>query len=275
VNRPALHRLLICTLAVACSGGDGGAVPVILATTTSVEDSGLLEVLVPAFEADHPEWSIDYMAVGSGQALELGRRGDVDAIIAHSPADEEQFMADGHGIDRRAVMHNEFVIAGPPDDPAGIRGTADAVSAFARILSSGAAFVSRADDSGTHRREQSIWSAAGLTPTGAGYVEAGVGMGDALRVASERGAYILTDIATFLYARDHLDLTIQSRGDERLINAYSVIRVTNAANAEGARVFADWITSDTAQQLIAEFGRDRLGQPLFVPDGLPQPVSGG
>lgn len=275
MKRRASYRILICTLAVACAGGEGGAVPVILATTTSVEDSGLLEVLVPAFEGDHPEWSIDYTAVGSGQALELGRRGDVDAIIAHSPADEEQFMADGYGIDRRAVMHNEFVIAGPPDDPAGIRGTADAVSAFARILNSGAAFVSRADDSGTHRREQSIWSAAGLRPAGAAYVEAGVGMGDALRVASERGAYILTDIATFLYARDRLDLEILSQGDERLINTYSVIRVANAANAAGARVFADWIMTERAQRLIAEFGSDRLGQPLFVPAALVQPVSGG
>lgn len=242
---------------------------VIVATTTSVEDSGLLDVLVPAFEADNPGYSIQYTAVGSGQALELGRRHDVDALIVHSPADEQKFMEDGHGIDRRAIMHNEFIIAGPPADPAGIRGMDDAAAAFTRIARAGAGFVSRGDESGTHRREQSIWRAAGVQPGGDWYIEAGVGMGDALRIASERQAYVLSDISTFLYAKEGLDLGILCRGDPALINAYSVIRVVDAAEADGAERLADWLTGEKAQHLIAEFGIEQVGQPLFVPDAAP------
>jgi len=245
---------------------------VIVATTTSVEDSGLLDVLIPAFEADNPEYSIQYMAVGSGQALELGRRRDVDLIIAHSPADELQFMKEGHGIDRRPVMHNEFVLVGPPTDPAGIRDEADVTAAFRAIAGSRSPFISRGDDSGTHRREVSIWNAAGITPAGEWYVVAGVGMGDALRIASERGAATLSDIATYLYSRDRLDLVILSRGDPRLVNSYSVIRVSDATAAEGALKFADWLTGRSAQELIAGFGIEQVGQPLFVPDAVPAVV---
>lgn len=243
-----------------------------VATTTSVEDSGLLDVLVPAFEAENPGWAIQYMAVGSGQALELGRRGDVDAIIAHSPTDEQTFMDEGHGEDRRAVMHNEFVIVGPRADPAGIRDVTDGAAAFGTIAGADAAFVSRGDDSGTHRRERSVWDAAGIDPSGEWYIEAGVGMSDALRIASERGAYILTDIATFLHARDRLELEIHSRGDDRLLNRYSVIRVANAVQPEGARVLAEWLTGEAAQSLIADFGLDQVGQPMFVPDAVAQPA---
>jgi tungstate transport system substrate-binding protein len=270
MKRGLLPGLVVAV--AACAGGDTAPAPILVATTTSVEDSGLLDVLVPAFEAENPGWTIQYMAVGSGQALELGRRGDVDAIIAHSPADEQAFMDAGHGEDRHAVMHNEFIVVGPPSDPAGIRGSADAAAAFGAIAGAVAAFVSRGDDSGTHRRERSVWDAAGIDPSGEWYIEAGVGMGDALRIASERGAYLLTDIATFLYARDRLELEILSRGDDRLLNRYSVIRVANAAQAEGARVLAEWLTDEQAQSLIADFGVDRVGQALFVPDAVPQPA---
>jgi tungstate transport system substrate-binding protein len=256
----------------ACAEGDNSPEAINVATTTSVDDSGLLDVLVPAFESANPGWSIRYMAVGSGQALELGRRGDVDAIIAHSPADEQAFMDDGHGTDRRAMMHNEFVIVGPPSDPAGIRGTRDAAVAFAAIAAMGLPFVSRGDDSGTHRRERSVWLAAGTDPAGDWYAEAGVGMADALGIAAEREAYTLTDIASFLYARDRLALEILSSGDERLVNRYSAILVANALQSEGALMFADWLTGEVAQRLIGEFGIDRFGRPLFVPDAAAQPA---
>lgn len=265
--------VILCVAVGACAGGDTAATPVIVATTTSVEDSGLLDVLVPAFETDHPDWSIRYMAVGSGQALELGRRGDVDAIIAHSPADEQTFMEEGHGVDRRAVMHNEFVILGPPSDPAGIRGMTDAAAAFATIAEAAAPFVSRGDESGTHRRELSVWTAARIQPSGEWYIEAGVGMGDALRVASERGAYLLSDIATYLFAADRLDLDILASGDDILVNRYSIIQVADASEAEGARVLADWLTGAHAQELIGAFGRDRPGRALFVPDAVAEPVA--
>lgn len=270
MNRTA--PLALIAWSAACSGGDTSPAPILVATTTSVEDSGLLDVLVPAFEAANPGWTIQYMAVGSGQALELGRRGDVDAIIAHSPADEQTFMDEGHGEDRRALMHNEFVVVGPPADPAGIRDMTDAAATFATIAGAGAAFVSRGDDSGTNRRERSVWDAAGIDPSGSWYIEAGVGMGDALRIASERGAYVLTDIATFLHARDQLELEILSHGDERLLNRYSVIRVANAARPDGARVLAEWLTGETAQTLIGDFGLEQVGRPLFVPDAVPQPA---
>jgi tungstate transport system substrate-binding protein len=169
-------------------------------------------------------------------------------------------------------MHNEFVIVGPPSDPAGIRGTRDAAAAFAAIAAMGLPFVSRGDDSGTHRRERSVWLAAGREPAGDWYAEAGVGMADALGIAAEREAYTLTDIASFLYARDRLALEILSSGDERLVNRYSVILVANALQSEGASRFADWLTGEVAQQLIAEFGIDRVGRPLFVPDATVQPA---
>ena len=245
---------------------------VVVATTTSVEDSGLLDVLIPAFEADNPGYSIQYMAVGSGQALELGRRGDVDVIIAHSPADELQFMNDGHGIDRRPFMYNEFVLLGPPADPAAIGGVANAAAAFRAIAGSKSPFISRGDDSGTHRREMGMWAEAGIEPGGEWYVEAGVGMGDALGIASERGAYILADIATYLHAHHRFELVILSRGDERLVNAYSVIRVADAAEADGAARFADWLVGSAARELVAAFGIEQVGQPFFVPETIPAAV---
>jgi tungstate transport system substrate-binding protein len=244
----------------------GGPTRLLLATTTSVEDSGLLQRLVPAFEAAYPQYRVQYTAVGSGQALELGRRGDADALIVHSPDDEADFMAEGHGIDRRNVMINDFVLLGPPSDPAHVRDTTGATGAFRRIATAGAPFISRGDQSGTHRRELAVWGAAGIELTGSWYAEAGVGMGEALGVASERRAYILSDIATYLYMRGTVDLEILSRGDPLLRNQYAVIRCTRAANAAGAAAFADWLVGDEAQSLIRDFGQDSLGEPLFVPN---------
>jgi len=274
VSGPALARTLgALGLGLATVSCVRPATPsrLILATTTSVEDSGLLQELVPAFEAAHPEYAVQYTAVGSGQALELGRRGDADVLIVHSPEDEARFMADGHGADRRAVMSNEFVLLGPGTDPAGVRGIADAAAAFRRIAAAGAPFISRGDQSGTHQRERSMWSAAGVKPSGSGYTEAGVGMGEALGIASQRQAYILSDIATWLFVRGGLDLEILSRGDARLLNPYSVIRCAQAANPAGAEAFAEWLVGDEAQALIGRFGLSNVGEPLFVPN--PKPAS--
>lgn len=258
---------LVLLLAVPFCGCRAAPPPtrVILATTTSVEDSGLLDALVPAFEAAHPEYTVQYTAVGSGQALELGRRGDADVLITHSPGDELQFMAEGHGTERRALMYNEFVVLGPASDPAGVRSAEDAAEAFQRIAETGARFLSRGDQSGTHRREQSVWQAAQIEPGGDWYTEAGVGMGDALGIASERQAYILSDMATWLYARDRLDIVLVHRGDPRLVNQYSVLLGAMSDN-EGAVVFVDWLTGAEAQTMIAEFGRETTGQQLFVPN---------
>jgi tungstate transport system substrate-binding protein len=263
ISRPRAHLLLLLAL-LAC--GQEGPSRVLLATTTSVEDSGLLDTLLPAFREDNPQYEIEYVAVGSGQALELGRRGDADVIFAHSPNDEQEFIDTGYGLARQAVMHNEFIVLGPPDDPAGIRGLSDATEAFRRIAADSAPFVSRGDDSGTHRKEQAIWARAGVVPQTPWYLEAGVGMGDALRIASERNAYILSDISTWLYNRKGLNLETLVQRDPDLVNRYSVIRVKDAKHPAGAAAFADWLISARAQQLIRTFGVEQLGQAIFVPD---------
>jgi tungstate transport system substrate-binding protein len=225
----------------------------------------LLDALIPAFESVHPEYSVRALAVGSGQALELGRRGDADVLITHSPDEELQLMADGHGADRRPLMSNEFVLLGPPEDPADIAGVQDIGEAFRRIAESESGFVSRGDQSGTHRRELTVWAAIGVTPAQPWYIEAGLGMADALRVASERRAYVLSDIATWLLTRAGLELDIMSRGDARLVNEYAVIVVARASNAEGAHALAGWLTGPDAQSLIRGFGRTESGESPFVP----------
>ena len=206
------------------------------------------------------------VAVGSGQALEIARRRDADVLLVHVPAAESAFVAAGHATERVEVMYNDFVIVGPPDDPAGVRGGRDAIAAFRAIASSGASFTSRGDDSGTHRKEREIWAAAGIEPGGAGYMEAGIGMADLLLVAAERRAYTLTDRATFLFLRNGLNLEVLVENDARLYNQYAVLPVTNARNMDGARAFRDWITSPDAQALIGRYGIERFGQPLFTPN---------
>ncbi len=259
----AAGAVILFIAASACSGR--GTSPIVLATTTSVEDSGLLEQLLPAFEASHAGVTVQATAVGTGQALELGRRGDADILIVHSPVDENRYVAEGHAIDRRPLMYNEFVLLGPPEDPAGIAGLTDVGEAFGRIAGAEMNFVSRGDDSGTHKRERSIWSAIGLTPAQPWYIEAGLGMGDALRVASERSAYILSDIATYLTNRASVELEIVSQGDPRLINQYSVLRVTNARNERSAIAFAEWLTGEEAAAIIENLAKDPFGAPVFHP----------
>jgi tungstate transport system substrate-binding protein len=262
----ALAATLVALIAAACAEDRAPRrETVVVASTTSTEDTGLFDVLVPAFEAAHPRFDVRIVAVGTGEALALGRRKDADVVLVHDPAAEEAFVAEGHGTERREVMYNDFVVAGPSADPAGVRGLSDAVEAFRRIAASGAPFVSRGDDSGTHRKERRLWTEAGIDPAGSWYVDAGQGMAETLRIASELGAYLLTDRATYLFLRDRLELDALAEGDPRLYNVYGVIPVAGARNFEGGRAFAEWITSPEAQALIAGYGVDRFGRPLFVP----------
>jgi tungstate transport system substrate-binding protein len=257
----------LCAAALAAAGCARPAPPsVTLATTTSTQDSGLLDVLVPTFRAQ-TGIEVKLVAVGTGQALELGRRGDADVLLVHDPAAERRFVDEGFGIDRRPVMENDFVLAGPPQDPAGVRGQASAAEAFARIARAAAAFVSRGDESGTHAREKAVWRQAGIEPNGDWYVRAGTGMGQVLRMASEKRAYTLSDRGTFLAQRPGLDLVVLAEGDPLLVNPYSVILVNPGrhphVHGEAARQFADFLLAPETQKAIGEFGKDRFGEPLF------------
>ncbi len=272
----AFASLVAATLLFAASCGDdakeivGGGDALILATTTSTQDSGLLDALVPAFE-DESGYEVDVIAVGSGQALTMGERGDADLLLVHSPAAEQEFVDGGFGVNRQLVMHNDFVLVGPEDDPAGVGGAPDAAAAMRAVFDAGAAFISRGDDSGTHTRELSLWEDAGLDPAGqAWYEESGQGMGATLQIASQRGAYTLSDRATYLAQQDNLDLALLHEGDPELLNIYHVIEVNperhDGLNVEGAEAFAAFLVGDEAQRLIGEFGVAEFGEPLFVPD---------
>ena len=265
---PVLGVILVLLLATLTAGGcprrEVERTELILATTTSTADSGLLDVLNRAFEERHP-FTLKTIAVGTGEALRLGEQREADVLLVHARRLEDQFMAAGHGARRLDVMYNDFVIVGPPGDPAGIRGMTLPGPALARVAERQALFASRGDNSGTHVRENSLWQAAGITPAGEWYLSTGQGMGDTLRIASEKQAYTLTDRGTYLAQKDRLELEIMVEGDPGLLNPYGVIEVQGAKNAEGAKAFADFITSAEGQQIIAEFGKDRFGQPLFFP----------
>jgi tungstate transport system substrate-binding protein len=240
----------------------------VLATTTSTRDTGLLDDLVPAF-GRASACSVKTVAVGSGQALTMGERGDADVLLVHSPAAEEKFMAGEHGITRKAVMHNDFVIAGPPSDPARVGGTKDAAAAFTRIAEGRAPFASRADESGTNAKELSIWESAGITPRGSWYIETGQGMGETLTIADQKRAYTLADRGTFL-ATKGLDSQILEQGDQALQNPYHVIVVRHAGTNVGcAEEFSSWIVSASTQRRIGAFGRTTYGEALFHPDAAP------
>lgn len=242
---------------------------IILATTTSTQDSGLLDVLVPAFEKQSG-YTVKVVAVGSGQALKMGEEGNADVLLVHSPSSEKTFMDKGFGSERHLVMHNDFIIVGPTADPAGIKGNGSAVEAFKKITASAAPFISRGDNSGTNTMELSLWKKAGITPEGSWYQESGQGMGATLKIASEKGAYTLTDRATYLANKPSLGLDILVEGDKTLLNAYHVILVNPSKwpkiNVAGARAFADYLVSPEGQKLIGDFGKDKYSQPLFTPD---------
>jgi tungstate transport system substrate-binding protein len=282
-RRRALGAGLAAVLAfalAACSGSAATPAPtaapspagsrdLILATTTSTQDSGLLDVLVPAFDAQSG-YSVKTVAVGSGAALKLGTDGNADVLLVHSPAAEKDFMAAGSGVDRRLVMHNTFLIVGPAADPAGIKGLTSASDAFKKIAASKSPFVSRGDGSGTETKELGYWKALGITPDPAWYIKSGQGMGATLQIASEKRAYTLTDIATWAATQKNLQLVDLVDKDPSLLNIYHVIAVNPAkwpkVNAAGATAFEDYLVSPAGQQLIGAFGQDKYGMQLFVPD---------
>jgi tungstate transport system substrate-binding protein len=243
-----------------------------LATTTSADNSGLLNVLLPPFEAKAGV-KVDVIAVGSGKAFAIARNCDVDVLLVHSPEDEERFVDAGFGVNRRSVMVNDFVVVGPPADPAQIAGLQNAAEAFKRIASSGSVFISRGDESGTHVKEKLVWAAAAIAPAGAWYREVGQGMGAVLKLADEMGAYALTDRGTYLAMKDKLGLKVLSEHDRQLQNPYSTIAVNPArcprTQYERAMQLVAWFTSPDGQAIIREFGRERYGEPLFTPTALP------
>jgi len=243
---------------------------IILSTTTSTQDSGLLDVLIPIFEKK-TGYFVKTIAVGSGQAMAMGRKGEADVLLVHSPAAEKKFVAEGYGVNRRIVMHNDFVVVGPAEDPAKIKGTQAAAEAFRKIASAGSLFLSRSDKSGTHSKEMRIWKAAGINPEGQKwYQQTGLGMGRTLNVASEKKGYTLSDRGTYLALKKNLGLVILTEGDAILLNVYHVIEVNPAkwpkVNAAGARAFADFMVSKEVQGIIKTFGVEKFGSPLFFPD---------
>ena len=242
--------------------------PVILSTTTSTQDSGLLDVLVPLFE-QKTGYTVKTIAVGTGQALALAARGEADVVLAHAPSLEKKYVADGKMLDRRLVMYNDFVIIGPADDPARIKGMKKAADAMKAIASTGSRFVSRGDNSGTHVLEKSLWKLSGVEPRGAWYIEAGQGMGATLGIADDRKAYTLTDRGTYLAFQKRVRLPILVEGDTPLLNIYSVMRVNPSngprINSAGGAAFAEFVLSPETQAVIKTFGVEKYGQPLFVP----------
>jgi tungstate transport system substrate-binding protein len=241
---------------------------VILSTTTSTQDSGLLDVLVPLFEKQ-TGYSVKTISVGTGQALALAAKGDADVALVHAPSLEKNYVAEGKLQNRRVVMYNDFVIIGPKNDPAKIKSAKTAGEALKRIQQSKSPFVSRGDNSGTHNLEKSLWKSAGIQPKGDWYIEAGQGMGATLAIANERNGYAITDRGTYLALRKRVTLPILVEGDKALLNVYSVLEVNPVngprVNATGGKAFADFMVSPKTQDIIKSFGVDKFGQPLFVP----------
>jgi tungstate transport system substrate-binding protein len=241
---------------------------VILSTTTSTQDSGLLDVLVPLFERQ-TGYTVKTISVGTGQALALAARGEADVTLCHAPALEKKYVAEGRMHDRRLVMYNDFLVVGPERDPAKVKGEVRVVEAMMKIAAAGARFVSRGDRSGTHILEQTLWNEAGIAPGAPWYIESGQGMGATLGIANDRQAYTLTDRATFLAFGKRVELKTMVEGDRLLLNIYSVMEVNPAngpkVNVEGGRAFATFLLAASTQAVIKTFGVDRFGQPLFVP----------
>jgi tungstate transport system substrate-binding protein len=244
---------------------------IILATTTSTQDSGLLDVLIPDFEKK-TGYKVKTVAVGTGAALTMGEKGEADVLLVHAPADEKKLVDSGVGINYQLVMHNDFIIVGPENDPAGIKGTKSAAEALKKISEKGSIFVSRGDNSGTHKAELAIWKAAGITPAkgSASYQETGAGMGQTLTVASQKEGYTLTDRATYLAQQKNIKLNIMVEGEKSLLNIYHVMQVNPEkfpkVNAAGAKAFVEYMIAADTQKLISQFGVDKYGQALFFAD---------
>jgi len=241
---------------------------VILSTTTSTQDSGLLDVLVPLFEKQ-TGYSVKTVSVGTGQALAQAAKGDADVVLVHAPSLENKYVADGKLLNRRLVMYNDFVIIGPKEDPAKIKSAKTALAALKLIEQSKSPFVSRGDNSGTHNLENTLWKEAGIQPKGDWYIEAGQGMGATLNIANERNAYTITDRGTLLALSKRVNLPILIEGDKALLNIYSVMEVNPAngprINVTGGKAFADFMVAPQTQNVIKNFGVEKFGQSLFVP----------
>ena len=264
MKRLILYVVLVMLVVVFCASAE---VRLKLATTTSTDNSGLMKALLPPFERMFSV-RVDVIAVGTGKALALGRNGDVDVVLVHARSAEDQFVKDGCGVNRRDVMYNDFVVLGPTDDPAGVKGMKDAVAALKTISIKKSPFTSRGDDSGTHKREKSLWKEAGMEPSGDWYMETGQGMGATLQIADEKQAYTMADRGTYLAYKDKIDLCILVEGDtERLANPYGIIAVNPAKHAHVNYVHAmsliGWITSVEGQKIIGEY--KRFGELLFHP----------
>lgn len=242
---------------------------IILATTTSVQDTGLLDVLNDAFQIK-TGYVVKAIAVGTGQALKMGKLGEADILWVHSPADEKEFVDEGYGIERVTFMHNDFVVLGPRNDPAGVLGSKDVVEAFKKIVTAKTFFVSRGDESGTHKKEKSIWKRAGVSPDKNAYIEAGQGMAQTISIANEKNGYVLADRSTYLSLKKSVDLVIVSEGDPLLINYYSLILVNPykfpKINAAGARALYDFLLSEDSRNIIENFGKEKFGEQLFFWD---------
>ena len=263
-----LLALSIVMLAPAVPAQTPGSKSVILSTTTSTQDSGLLDVLVPLFEKN-TGYSVKTISVGTGQALALAARGEADVTLAHAPVQEKKYVAEGKMQNRRLVMYNDFLVIGPEADPAKIRGEKSVVAALKRIADAQARFVSRGDKSGTHTLELGLWKQAGVEPKGAWYIESGQGMGQTLGIANDRRAYTITDRGTWLAFQKRINLPILVEKDRPLLNIYSVMEVNPAngprVNGAGGKAFAKFMVSPEVQAVIKTFGVDKYGQPLFVP----------
>ena len=243
---------------------------IILATTTSTQDSGLLDVLIPMFEKK-TGFFVKTIAVGSGQAMAMGQKGEADVLLVHSPAAEKKFVAEEYGVNRRLVMHNDYIVVGPAEDPAKIKGMKNTIEIFKKVASEAALFMSRGDNSGTHAKEKSIWAAAKINPEGQKwYQQTGLGMGQTLNVTSEKKGYALADRGTYLALKKNLHLDILGEGDAILLNIYHVIEVNPAkfpkVNVSGGKAFSDFMVSKEAQDVVKTFGVEKFGSPLFFPD---------
>ena len=259
---------LILAIPVHCQASAAVGKSVILSTTTSTQDSGLLDVLVPLFEKT-TGYSVKTISVGTGQALALAAKGEADVALVHAPSLEKKYVADGKLLNRRLVMYNDFIIIGPPPDRAKLKSTKKSLEALELIAASQSRFVSRGDNSGTHNLEKSLWKLAGIDPKGSWYIESGQGMGATLGIANDRNAYTITDRATYLTFHKRLTLVIHLEGDKPLFNIYSVIEINPAngprINAVGGKAFADFMVAPPTQTVIKTFGVEKYGQPLFVP----------
>jgi tungstate transport system substrate-binding protein len=267
------RRIALCCLLLLVASGPAGAEDetLLLATTTSVRDTGLLDLLLPTFTSE-TGIQVKPIAVGTGAALRMGSEGNVDVLLTHAPEAEKKLVGSGALVDRQPFMENFFVIVGPPKDPAGVGEAGDAIEAYKRIAASQAAYVSRGDDSGTHKRERALLRAAGLDPAGGwkGFSQTGTGMGRTLQVANERNSYTLSDIGTYLAYEERLEIRSLSKPDAELRNVYSVLRVNpkrfaRKVHADGARRFAEFLVREDTQAAIGAFGVERFKRPLFTP----------